>query len=376
MNPGLYIHIPFCKTRCTYCNFSFVINYPKALPARYTTALIREIECFNHPPISVIDSVYFGGGTPSNIPAERIGEIMEACRRSLPIAEQSEITLEINPDTIDAEKAQAYQRLGVNRASLGAQSFTDAELRSVGRSHRAEQISEAFRLLRQEGFDNISMDLMIGLPGQTGTSWTDSLDHVRALHPEHVSIYMLELDAETRLGKDFYRGKTRLPDDEFITEAYLDAIGRLSRDGYEHYEISNFAQPGKASRHNLKYWMDVPYYGFGASSHAYFGGVRYRNEPDLEPYIQRVEQTNCGVVESTILTPERHFQEAFYLRLRRREGVDMDAFRIAYGRDLAETHGPAIARLIDAGLLTFEGPRLKLTTRGLVLSNEVFEEFL
>ena len=374
--PGVYIHIPFCKTRCTYCNFSFVVNYPEALPARYARAVAEEIRQFSGPPAIEIDSIYFGGGTPSNVPVAQTEGLLAACRRRFRWSEESEIAIEINPDTLTEEKARLYRAAGINRASLGAQSFTDPELAAVGRSHTGKQIGQAYHGLRRAEFSNINLDLMIGLPGQTWTSWRDTLRRTEDLHPEHISIYMLELEPETRLGRDAAQGRVILPDDAFITEAYLETIDRLAVTGYRHYEISNFAQPGKASRHNLKYWADAPYYGFGASSHAYFGSVRYRNEPDPERYIRQIEETGSGMVEQIPISPERHFREAFYLRLRRIEGVDLDAFTHAFGPDIRETHGTAIERLIEAGLLVLVDGHLRLTRSGLVLSNEVFQEFL
>ncbi|MBI1746020.1 MAG: radical SAM family heme chaperone HemW [Acidobacteria bacterium] len=376
MKAGIYIHIPFCKTKCSYCNFSFVINYPKTLPERYTSALIREIASCSDPPLETVDTIYLGGGTPSNVTAEIIDRILSACRAQFQIAEDSEITIEINPDTITPEKARQYRKLGVNRASLGAQSFNDAELRAVGRSHRANHILQAFEILRAEDFGNISLDLIIGLPRQTQDSWLNSLLQLRKLHPEHVSLYMLDLDRETRLGKDFDRGRTQLPDDELTSACFIDAISQLASDHYDHYEISNLALAGWESRHNLKYWMDAPYYGFGASSHSYVDGLRFKVEPDPERYIEQINLTGSAVVERTALSRERMRNEAFYLRLRRTEGVDLEAFDRIYHGSITDAHAEAIVRLTDAGLLIKEGGRLRLTPRGILLSNEVFQEFL
>lgn len=375
MKPGIYIHVPFCKTKCTYCNFNFVINYPKSLPKRYYDALLKEIECFKEKATEV-DSIYFGGGTPSIVPAEHIQTILARCRDRFDVLEVSEITLEINPGTLTPEKARAYRRMGVNRASLGVQAFNDAQLRSVGRDHTTLEAIQSYALLRKQGFENINIDLILGLPGQSDASWTTNLETVRRLRPNHVSIYVLELDPDTRLGQDVYAGKTKLAEDEFVVDGYYQTIDYLAAEGYEHYEISNFSLPGCASRHNLKYWSDVPYYGFGAGSHSYLKGFRYHNERNLERYIQLIETKGNARVESIPINRERNLQEAVYLGLRTVCGIDVEKFQDRYHTNVLEKYAAPISKMVEMGLLTHEHNHLRLTRKGFILSNEVFQEFI
>jgi oxygen-independent coproporphyrinogen-3 oxidase len=217
---------------------------------------------------------------------------------------------------------------------------------------------------------------MIGLPKQTSGSWADDLEQIRRMQPNHVSIYMLELDEATKLGRDYYGGKIKLPEDEFITDSYSRAIDMLAAEGYEQYEISNFARPGYTSQHNLKYWLDAPYYGFGAGSHAYLNGHRYINERNLEKYIRLVEEQGSAVVEATEITPEMHIEEGLFLGLRKIRGITLSDFNQKYNTDVLALYKDAIQRMLDAELLEIKGDCLRLTRAGLALSNEVFQEFV
>jgi oxygen-independent coproporphyrinogen-3 oxidase len=382
MTLGIYIQVPFCQTKCTYCNFhTGVVSRDRFEP--YADAVCREIAGTVAANAPVVDSVYFGGGTPSLLNPAALKKIIESLHRSYHF-DSAEITLEADPETITPEKAGAWLAAGFNRISLGAQSFSDTELRAVGRMHRRIDIFRAAEFLRAAGFDNISMDLIAGLAHQSRASWENSVTELLGIRPEHVSIYMLEIDEGSRLGKESLAGGSRysaarIPADDDIAEFYESACARLAAAGYEHYEISNWALPGSRSRHNLKYWRREPYLGFGAGAHSFDGTTRWANIHDSARYVACIEQGISPREQIEPVTPEHALEEEFFLGLRQLEGIDLARIESAYGEiqheRVAGLRG-RITGLRSQGLVELDGARLRLAPNRLTISNEVFVELL
>jgi len=356
--PGVYISYPFCAQKCTYCNFSSGV-FPRELEARYREALEREIRA--HVWQWTPETVYLGGGTPSNLPPGALRALLSA----VPGRPWVEATIEAAPGNITSDAAHAWAGAGIDRVSLGVQSFVEKELRRTGRTHTAPVVAAEIALLRAAGMRNINLDLIAGLSGQTEASWRESLDWVERLAPEHVSVYMLEVDQDSRLGKEMLLGGVRYgagdaPSSDATADFYEFAVERLAALGIARYEISNFARPGFESRHNLKYWKLQPYAGFGADAHSFDGRTRHQNPESIEDYL-----SGAGQVDDVAhLTDER-----FFVGLRLSAGIRPDA---AEWRRFASP----IRRFLDAGLLVSDGATLRLTNRGVLLSNEVFQEFL
>ncbi len=385
---GIYIHIPFCERKCTYCNFN-TTDYFEDLAARYTKSVAREIGYWGDreprspaspPGPPIIDTIFFGGGTPSIVEAEQLGSLVEACRSHFRVSEDSEVTIEINPATFDKEKIEGWKSAGINRASVGVQSFLDHELRSLSRTHTAGEARRTIEALRAAGFDNISLDLIAGLPEQSLADWEFNLNEALKLRPEHLSLYLLEIKPGTQLYAQIDRGHRPRPDDDLAADMYKMICDRAAENGYDHYEISNFALRSKATdfraRHNLKYWTGAPYYGLGCGAHSYDARTRRVNVLRTETYIERVEATGQAVAESNPLSDEDRAAEALFMHLRLIEGVPLEEFRALYGLDILERHGAELDRLTEAGLVEITGGRLRLTSRGLLLSNEVFVAFI
>jgi oxygen-independent coproporphyrinogen-3 oxidase len=397
---GIYIQVPFCQTKCTYCNFhTGVVSRDRYEP--YAAAICREVETSGHgfsravnagqgtgvlTPEgcdATVDTVYFGGGTPSLLDPSALARILETLRGSFQCDAAPEITLEADPETITAAKATAWLAAGFNRISLGAQSFDDRELQSAGRMHRRADIFEAARILRAAGFRNISMDLIAGLPHQTHATWKESVTALLGIRPEHVSIYMLEIDEGSHLGKESLAGGVRysapaIPPDDAIAEFYESARARLDAAGYDHYEISNWAclpgqgLPGLRSRHNLKYWRREPYLGLGAGAHSFDGFQRWANVHDSARYVEFIEQGITPHEQIETVTPAQALDEELFLGLRQLEGIDLDRIERQYAVSLRERLSPLCAQ----GLLELDGTRLRLAPDRLTVSNEVFVELL
>ena len=359
--PGVYLSYPFCAQKCTYCNFASGV-FPRQRERRYLEALQQEIRAHRwewRP-----ETVYLGGGTPSNLEPEALGGLMGA----IPGRTWREATMEAAPGTITAEKARAWAGFGIGRVSLGVQSFVEAEIRRTGRRHTAETVVREMQTLAQHGIVNCNLDLIAGLPGQTAATWGESLDWIERLAPAHVSVYMLEVDEDSRLGREILQGGQRygageIPADDEIADFYEAAVERLAGMGIARYEISNFARPGFESRHNLKYWKLEPYVGFGADAHSFDGRVRRRNPESVEEYLMAAGQ-GAAAAEDPADPGER-----FYVGLRLAEGIRPNE------EERARFERP-IRRFVEAGLLEAEGGTLRLTGRGVLLSNEVFQEFL
>jgi len=382
MSMGVYIQVPFCQTKCTYCNFhTGVVARDRHQP--YADAICREIVKAAVVPYSEADTVYFGGGTPSLLEPALLAKIIDALRGSLR-TELTEVTLEADPETIAPEKAAAWVAAGFNRISLGSQSFDDRELKAAGRMHRRADIFNASGVLRAAGIHNISMDLIAGLPHQTADSWQKSVDELLAIRPEHVSVYMLEIDEGSRLGREALAGGTRysaqaIPDDDTIADFYETARLRLAEAGYEHYEISNWGLPGHRSRHNLKYWHRDPYLGFGAGAHSFDGLIRWANAHDPGRYVTCVEQGGSPGEQFEGLTPMQMLDEEFFLGLRLLEGIDLARIERDYAPELPQRMAKVreqINHLESLGFIAREGDRIRLVPDRLTVSNEVFIQLL
>jgi oxygen-independent coproporphyrinogen-3 oxidase len=390
---GVYIHIPFCRSRCSYCDFA-TGAYEETLADAYVGALNREIRSFTHteveggvteetaPPEPLereeIDTIYFGGGTPSLLTGAQVASILGAVRGRFRVCEGTEVTLEMNPGTVTPEALRAFREAGVNRASFGAQTFDDRELRRLGRTHTSEETRRTFRLLREAGFDNVSLDLIAGLPRQTLEAWRRNVEEALALRPEHLSLYLLEVHEATPLAAQIREGRYDAPDPDLAAEMYRLMVERTRAAGYEQYEISNFCLKGRESRHNMKYWTGAPYFGFGCSAHSFDGRAsRWSNERDARRYVELTEGEVSAVVERTRLGGRERGAEALFLGLRLLgRGVDLAEHRALFTVDVREEYAEDLARFHDAGLVELDGDVLRLTAEGALLSNEVFSAFV
>lgn len=376
---GIYIHIPFCRSHCSYCDFATGM-YESGAGDRYVQALIREIEgWFEVPEPCEVDTIYFGGGTPSLLSIPQIETILNEVRARFQVSEAAEITLEINPGdggenrSSRVQTMRAWRNLGVNRASFGAQTFDDRELKMLGRTHDSRDIGVTFNQLSEAGFANINFDLIAGLPGQTLDGWKRNLERALQLRPEHLSLYLLDVHEGTPLFDQINRGMRPRPDEDLAAEMYRAMIEEVCAAGYEHYEISNFCLPGFESRHNTKYWTGAPYYGFGNSAHSHDGArQRWANERDPAKYVELIGRGALPINERTELSEEDARSESIFLGMRLMEGIDLRVYRARFGRDLREEYNGELDRLEEAGLIEINNESLRLTTRGALLSNEVF----
>ncbi len=391
--------------------------YEGELADGYVNSLIREISKWSEVVSpSAADTIYFGGGTPSLLTPSQVERILTAVRDRFEVIEGAEVTIELNPASIisappqrslrlrgeiireftrrrDAETAEGaqrkanaedvaelssqklhdFRRLGINRASFGAQTFDDRELKQLGRTHSAADIPATFQQLREAGFENISFDLIAGLPNQTLSGWQRNLEQALKLQPEHLSLYLLDVHEGTPLADQIRSGMRPQPDDDLAGEMYQLTIDEVSAAGYDHYEISNFSLPGFASRHNTKYWTGAPYYGFGCSAHSYDGRRRrWSNERDVAKYVKLVEREDSPVVEQTELNEEEARSESIFLGLRLMHGLDLEDYRMRFGSDLRDRYRSDLDRFVEAGLIEIDEGLMRLTKRGALLSNEVF----
>jgi oxygen-independent coproporphyrinogen-3 oxidase len=371
---GLYIHIPFCGAICAYCNFNRGLH-DGTLASRYVDALERDIR--QQADQARADTVYFGGGTPSLLPPEDIGRLIAACRESFTLADDAEITLETNPETVTVARMEAYAAAGVNRISMGAQSFRDEELKRLGRVHDAARIREAFAQTRQAGFDNISLDLMMWLPKQTIDNWMESIDGLVELRPEHASIYLLELYPNAPLREDMARaGWSQAPEDD-AADMYLRGFERLDAAGYRQYEISNVARNGRESRHNLKYWRDGEWMAFGCGAHGTRHGRRWRVVSGTEDYIQRIQAGTSTAAETRTLSADERLEEMLFTGLRLSEGLPLMEIQAKFGVDVWDRYGRGLSPFVEAGVLRHDpAVRLRLTREGMLLANEVCSVFV
>jgi oxygen-independent coproporphyrinogen III oxidase len=387
MSLGIYIQVPFCQTKCTYCNFhTGVVSSARFAP--YADAVGSEIREHRTRlgdagvalPVSVsaltVDTVYFGGGTPSLLDSAHLVAILGAIHDTFS-CDFREVTLEADPETVLAEKAEAWAAAGINRISFGVQSFSDIELKAAGRMHRRTDIYRAVAILRAGGIRNISFDLIAGLPHQTPESWRNSLQELTNLAPQHVSIYLLEVDEGSRLGSELLHGGTKysasaVPSDDAMAESYDLARTMLAAAGFEHYEISNFAKPGFASEHNRKYWCRAPYLGFGAGAHSFSGTKRWANAHDPATYVQSIAAGKTPVEQLETISDSRALEEELFLGLRQLAGIDLDRLQHTYGVSLSDRFVP----LESSGLVERSGTVVRLAPAHLSISNEVFVELM
>ena len=384
---GLYISVPFCRTKCTYCNFASDV-FSRVVFEKYIARVCAEIASAPETARQMggsfeasVDSVYFGGGTPTLLDVTQLQRLFVSIRQNFDLSGDAEITMECAPGTLLPEKIDALTRCGVNRVSLGVQSFVDREAASVGRLHKRDVVLDDIRHLRTAGITNINVDLIAGLPHQMRESWDQSLGELIAARVPHASIYMLEVDEDSRLGRELIAGGQKyhahfVPDEDLTADLYEIACERLSAVGIQQYEISNFARAGFESRHNLKYWTRQPYLGFGMDAHSMLrakndrGAVRFANADVLEAYL------NGEKSEPTVISSESALQEEFFLRLRLNRGIDLAELALRYGASKVADFGLDISKLISDGLLERRVGVLRLTPRGRMLSNEVFERFV
>jgi oxygen-independent coproporphyrinogen III oxidase len=370
---GLYVHVPFCAAICNYCNFNRVL-FDADLKARYVEAILREIREAGD--AAAADTIFFGGGTPSLLEPSEVRAVIDALRGSFALAPGAEITLEANPETTTTDRLAGFREAGVNRLSFGVQSFRDAELQRLSRLHTASRAEIAVTEARQAGFDNISLDLMMWLPQQDVASWLESVERLIALGPEHASLYMLEIYPNAPLREEMARAQwSQAPDDD-VAAMYVEAMERLEGAGYRQYEISNVSRPGRESRHNLKYWRDGEWRGFGPGAHSTRDAVRWKNLSSTEEYVSSVFRGNRLNTDERRLSREEQLEEALFTGLRLVEGIDLAGIRRRYGVDVWGRFGTDLQPFSDEGLLVYDGASLKLTRRGMLLAHEVMTVFI
>ena len=379
---GVYLHIPFCKSRCSYCDFATDVYKSGEIVDRYVDALTSEILAAHdekNPPANAggsdlsIDTIYFGGGTPSLLTPLQLEKILSAVDKQFAVQPELELTVEMNPATVTLEKLKDYRSLGVNRASFGVQTFDDTELKRLARGHNAEDARMTFRLLRDAGFENISFDLIAGLPRQTLADWERNLDEALTLQPEHLSLYLLEIHDGTPLATQVRDGRQPMPDEDLAAEMYELMLDKVTAAGYAQYEISNFARTGFESRHNTKYWRLEPVYGFGVSAHSFDGSQRYANERDTAKYVSLIEGSGGAEVMREQIDAASEF---IFLGLRLNKGIDAAEYKTHFGIDLHEKYSAELNEIRDAGLIETDGRNFRLTRRGMLFSNEVFRVFI
>jgi oxygen-independent coproporphyrinogen-3 oxidase len=385
---GIYISVPFCRTKCSYCNFASDV-FSRAVFERYVDRVCADIEKSPDTAAEMggklereVDSIYLGGGTPTVLEAAQLKRVFSAVRRQFDVSPAAEITVECAPGTLTPGMLESLLRCGANRVSLGVQSFVDQEAAAVGRLHKRATVLEDIARLRAAGIANINVDLIAGLPHQTAASWDLSLAETIVTGVPHVSVYMLEVDEDSRLGREVIAGGTRyhahfVPDEEAVADFYSTACGRLEAAGIQQYEISNFALDGWESRHNLKYWTRQPYFGFGVDAHSMLlssstdtNAVRFASADSLEQYV------NGAVLQRTTVSHPAALEESFFLGLRLTRGVSLRELEAKFGNDAIATTRPAITEMIEDGLMAQQGDVVRLTSRGRLLSNEVFERFV
>jgi oxygen-independent coproporphyrinogen-3 oxidase len=373
MSLGLYIHIPFCRRKCCYCDFPSYGGMEQQIEP-YVQALCREIAASQYKGAAA-DTIYIGGGTPSLLQPAQIERILRTLRGTFSLSESAEVTMEANPDSMDRLYAQRLASLGINRVSMGIQSFDDAILQSLGRLHQAHQALQAVDDVFSSGVRNISIDLMYGLPGQSEQSLRYDLAVLSGLPVCHASIYGLILEEHTVLYRDVSTGRTVLPPDSLVESMARIVHEEMARMGFEHYEISSYCRPGFASRHNRKYWLYEPYIGFGVSAHSFDGVTRYANMRQIPAYIAKAGKESV-VDESVCITPDRAVEDYCFLALRMKQGIDYNDFQQRFGRDIHDVFGHVIQHLLGQGLLEKTGQGCCLSPKGLEYGNYVFSRFI
>ena len=366
-----YVHIPFCTQICYYCDFSkvFIKNQPVD---SYLEHLLEEFRSYD---IQKLRTLYIGGGTPTALSAPQLEVLLDGLTKNLDLSVLEELTIEANPGDLDAEKIAVLKNSAVNRVSLGVQTFDDKMLKKIGRSHLEKDIYENIDRLKLAGFDNISIDLIYALPGQTMAQVKDNVAKAISLDIPHMSLYSLILENHTIFMNRMRRGKLPLPKEELEAEMFEYIIAELERSGFEHYEISNFSKPGFESRHNLMYWDNAEYYGIGAGASGYVDGVRYKNHGPIRHYLSAVEAGNARITEEH-LSQKEQMEEEMFLGLRKKSGVSIARFEEKFGRSFEGIYGEIVKDLTQQGLMQIDGDRVRMTKRGLFLGDTVAERFI
>ena len=366
-----YVHIPFCTQICYYCDFSkvFIKNQPVD---SYLEHLLEEFQSYD---IQKLRTLYIGGGTPTALSAPQLEILLKGLTKNLDLSSLEELTIEANPGDLDADKIAVLKNSAVNRVSLGVQTFDDKMLKKIGRSHLEKDIYENIDRLKLAGFDNISIDLIYALPGQTMEQVKENVAKAIGLDILHMSLYSLILENHTVFMNRMRRGKLPLPKEELEAEMFEYIIAELERAGFEHYEISNFSKIGFESRHNLMYWDNAEYYGIGAGASGYVNGVRYKNHGPIRHYLSAVEEGNARITEEH-LSQKEQMEEEMFLGLRKKSGVSMARFEEKFGRSFDELYGEIVRDLVQKGLMQIEGDRVRMTKRGLFLGDTVAERFI
>ena len=375
---GIYIHIPFCVRKCYYCDFISYSNKAD-LVEKYIESVEKEIQNWKksiNKEKCKITTIYIGGGTPSYIEAKHIKKILENLKEF--IKPEIEITIEVNPGTVTKEKLEEYKKSGINRLSIGLQETHNELLKQIGRIHTYEQFEETYNLAKKVGFENINIDLMIGLPNQTIENISESLEKILKLQTNHISVYSLIIEEDTTLEKQIQTGKLKLPDEEKEREMYWYVKNKLEINGYNQYEISNFAKKGNESKHNTNCWEQKEYRGFGIAAHSYIDGMRFSNSTDLEEYIKNTEQNkiNNNIRIHEVQEKEDMQNEYMLLGLRKTEGVSISKFKNKYGENPIFLYQEELQELVENKLINIDGDKIKLTNKGLDLANQVWEKFI
>ena len=381
MSAGIYLHIPFCKSRCSYCDFATDVYRDSGAVEQYVAALCDEIVAFPrrvqpHATASgtdPVDTIYFGGGTPSLLAPDQVERILSTVNVRFDVSSDVEITMEMNPATVTPETLRQFRSLGINRASFGVQTFDDHLLKLLARGHDANDARKTFEMLRDAGFDNVSFDLIAGLPGQTLDAWERNLDEALLMKPEHLSLYLLEIHQGTPLAEQIRSNRQPTPDPELAAQMYELMLDRLAADGYGQYEISNFSRPRYDSRHNSKYWTLAPVYGFGVSAHSFDGKQRYANERHTAKYVEMIENSDSAEVMREDIDISSEF---VFLGLRLENGVDLAEYQRRFGVDLMKQYQTDLVEINEAGLIEAERGQLRLSRMGQLFSNEVFAVFV
>jgi oxygen-independent coproporphyrinogen-3 oxidase len=376
-NAGLYIHIPFCRSLCLYCDFYSKIardgEIGRFLAAIETEARLRELAS---PDQFIFDTVFVGGGTPSILKPVQIAALFASLRDKLRIADDAEVTIECNPSTLSEDLLDAYHAIGINRISFGVQSFNDGHLARLGRPHSAREAVTAFEMFRDFNFDNISIDLIYGLPEQTPDEWDEDLKMIVALRPEHVSAYNLIIEKETPFGVLHGKGELKLPSDDAQHRMYETLNERLGKAGYYRYEISNFTRPGYECRHNLKYWHLEPYIGLGPAAVSFDGARRWKNKPDLDGYLASLESGQPPPRESEVIAAETLRREFIMLSLRLTQGLSLDSLINRFSYDLLSDRKPEIETLLSGGYIRLENNGVTLEPKSLFISDEIIVKLI
>ena len=373
---GLYIHIPYCLHKCGYCDFNSH-NINEAEMEAYVQALLSEMEqTAKEAKNRRVNTIFFGGGTPTTLPFADLARILEACRQQFQVDPEAEITCEANPATIPQTDLAQLREAGFNRLSIGVQSFDTDELKRLERVHTVDEVFLTVERARQAGFDNLSLDLMFALPGQTAERWLDNLQKAIDLQPDHISAYNLTIEPDTVFYKQQSQGQLTMPPDDFQRELFEITIATLTGAGYEHYEISNYAQPGKQSRHNLNYWVDGEYIGLGAGASSFFKGDRTKNTNLPSRYITQINETQTAVESRETPGRRQRMGEAVMLGLRLRTGLSLSQFKNQFNITFQEAFGYTVTRMEGMGLLEISNGQAALTWEGLFLADSVIIEFI